>query len=176
MMEMYFYYIDNDYINFLKSYEKEKRGFTCVPNASYWNVSKFTFGAVLKVNDAQYFVPVSSYQKEQQDVILITDKRAKNKSQINKVLGSLRFAYMIPVPIKCLTKLDVNKMPTANSRIHVAKELAFCRRNRDKIQRQAMKTYERVIGKADPNLTRNSCDFSLMEEAFSLYCDNNNIK
>lgn len=44
-----------------------------------------------------------------------------------KVLGSLRFAYMIPAPNNCIKKLDIKQMPTENSRIHVAKELAYCR-------------------------------------------------
>ena len=61
---MYFYYINSDYIEFLKKYEKDKRSFTCVPNAGYWSTDKFTFGAVLEVNGIQYFVPVSSYEKK----------------------------------------------------------------------------------------------------------------
>ena len=172
-MEVYFYYIKEDYIDFLKKYETAQRGFTCVPNAQYWNTNKFTFGAVLEVNEERYFVPVSSYDKKQQDVILMTDKSSKNKG--NKVLGSLRFAYMIPVPKRCIIKLDVNKMPTENSRIHVSKELSFCRRNRDKIQKQAQKTYNRVVGKKFPELTRNSCDFKLLEQAYIIYCQENSI-
>lgn len=96
IMEVNFYYIKEDYIDILKKYEAAQRGFTCVPNAQYWNTNKFTFGAVFEVSGEQYFIPVSSYNKKQQDVILMTDKNSKNKG--NKVLGALRFAYMIPVP------------------------------------------------------------------------------
>ncbi len=79
-MEVNFYYIKEHYnIDFLKKYETAQRGFTCVPNAQYWNTNKFSFGAVLEVNGEQYFVPVSSYDKKQQDVILMTDKNSKNK-------------------------------------------------------------------------------------------------
>lgn len=172
-MEVNFYYIKEDYVDFLKKYETAQRGFTCVPNAQYWNTNKFTFGAVLEVNGEQYFVPVSSYDKKQQDVILMTDKNPKNKS--NKVLGSLRLAYMIPVPKSCIIKVDINKMPTEYSRVHVSKELAFCRRNRDKIQKQAQKTYDRVVGKKFPELIRNSCDFKLLEQAYIIYCQENGI-
>ena len=175
-MELNFYYIKDDYIDFLKRFEKNTRGFTCVPNANYWNTNKFTFGAVLEVNKKQYFVPISSYSKKQQDVILITDKSSKTKTQNNRVLGSLRFAYMIPAPRSCIIKLDINKMPTENSRVHTAKELAFCRRNRDKIQNQARKTYDRVVSKQFPELTRNSCDFKLLEQAYIEYCKQNNIE
>ena len=174
-MDLYFYYIDSKYIDFLKKYEKDRRNYTCVPNAGYWNTNKFTFGAVLVVNGMRYYVPVSSYDKKQQDVILMTDKFAKSKEQRNRVLGSLRFAYMVPAPNYCIMRMDINKMPTATSRVHVSKELAFCRRNRDKIQKQAQKTYERVIGKVDPELSRNSCDFKILEEAYKEYCQQNNL-
>ncbi|MFR7819423.1 type III toxin-antitoxin system ToxN/AbiQ family toxin [Candidatus Pseudoruminococcus sp.] len=173
-MEVYFYYIKEDYVDFLKKYETAKRGFTCVPNAQYWNTNKFTFGAVLEVSGEEYFVPVSSYDKKQQDVILITDKNPRNKG--NKVLGSLRLAYMIPVPKSCIIKVDINKMPTEYSRVHVSKELAFCRRNRDKIQKQAQKTYNRVVSKQFPELTRNSCDFKLLEQAYVVYCQEQGIE
>jgi protein AbiQ len=51
--------VDEEYIDYLKKYECNKRGFTCVPNVSYENINKFTFGAVLNVNNVSNFVPVS---------------------------------------------------------------------------------------------------------------------
>ena len=84
-MDMNFYYADEEYIDFLKKAEKAVRGYTCVPNVSYGNIAKFTFGAVLSVNGINYYVPVSSYSKKQQDTILIKDKSG------TKILGTLRF-------------------------------------------------------------------------------------
>ena len=92
-MDIYFYYIKEDYIVFLKKFEREQIGHTCVPNIQYKTSNKFVFGAVMNISSMSYFVPVSSYNKKQEDVILIRDK--KNRSE---VLGSLRFAYMLPVP------------------------------------------------------------------------------
>lgn len=152
-MELYFYYIQSEYIDYLKTYELKTRGFTCVPNAQYWNTNKFTFGAVFEMSGQSYYVPVSSYHKKQEDVILIKDKKNRKNGQ-SIILGSLRFAYMIPVPKKCIIKLDINKLPTEYSKVHVSKELAFCRRNRDKIKTQALKTYNRVISKKYPELTK----------------------
>ena len=37
-MDMYFYYINSDYIEFLKKYEKDRRSFTCVPNCFIVNI------------------------------------------------------------------------------------------------------------------------------------------
>lgn len=115
-MEIYFYYVNNDYVSFLKEYERKNTGHTCVPNVQYKTSDKFMFGAVMDINRISYFVPVSSYAKKQEDVILIRDK--KNKSDI---LGSLRFAYMLPIPRSCLIKLDINSINNAYSKTHISK-------------------------------------------------------
>lgn len=159
-MDMYFYYVNKDYIEYLKQAEKDFRGFTCVPDVCYQNCNKFVFGAVLSLNDHNYFVPVSSYSKKQQDLILMTDKQ-----DVHKILGSLRFTYMIPVPSECLTKVDINNY---KNRVHISKELAFCRRNRDKIKKQAAKTYYRVNNNID-GIIQHACVFNLLEEACEKY-------
>ena len=113
----YFYYVEDEYINFLKKKEIEKRNFTRVPNVHYWNTKKFVFGAVLEINNMLYFAPVTSYAKSQEDLILLRDKKD------NKILGSIRFNYMIPVPKQCLHKLEIKSLPTEKSRVHTSKEL-----------------------------------------------------
>ena len=59
-----FFYVDGEYIEYLKNVEESNRGFTCVPNVHYWNTNKFVFGAVLLINEIPYFVPVTSYSTE----------------------------------------------------------------------------------------------------------------
>lgn len=162
-MNIFFYYVEPEYIDYLKNYEINNRGFTCVPNVCYGNTKKFVFGAVLNIDGINYFVPVSSYSKKQEDVVLIKDKRNTN------ILGSLRFTYMIPVPNDCLYKVDINSFTSPRSKGHISEELAFCRRNRDKIFKRALKTYDRVIAKTNELLTKNSCDFKLLEKAYKEY-------
>lgn len=93
-----------------------------------------------------YFAPVTSYAKSQEDLILLRDKKD------NKILGSIRFNYMIPVPKQCLHKLEIKSLPTEKSRVHTSKELSFCRRKRDNIYKTALKTYKRVTEKKMKNL------------------------
>ncbi len=162
-MNIYFYYVNSDYIEYLKNYEINRRGFTCVPNVCYGNTKKFVFGAVLSIDSMDYFVPVSSYSKKQEDVILIKDKRNTH------ILGSLRFTYMIPVPHECLHKVNIDLFASPQTKGHISEELAFCRRNRDKIFKRAVKTYNRVVSKTNDLLTRNSCDFKLLEIACREY-------
>ena len=167
-MNLYFYYVDEDYIDYLKQYEINTRGFTCVPNICYGKTQKFIFGAVLNINGTNYFVPVSSYSKKQEDVILMKDKKNTH------ILGSLRFTYMIPVPVECLSKVDINSFSSMKTKGHISEELAFCRRNRDKIFRRTEKTYKRVILKNNELLTKNSCDFLLLEKAYNEYIHKKN--
>lgn len=115
----YFYYVEDEYINFLKKKEIEKRNFTRVPNVHYWNTKKFVFGAVLEINNMLYFAPVTSYAKSQEDLILLRDKKD------NKILGSIRFNYMIPVPKQCLHKLEIKSLPTEKAEFIQVKNYRF---------------------------------------------------
>lgn len=60
---MDFYRVDEEYNKFLQRYEKEKRGITKVPNIRYTDYNKFSFGAVLDINGINYYVSVSSFNK-----------------------------------------------------------------------------------------------------------------
>ena len=163
-----FYYVDTNYINFLKQAEMDARGFTCVPNIQYGGKSlKFVYGAVLNINDVQYFVPVSSQYGKHGEYNL--DIKTKGKV---KYKGSLRFPYMIPVPSGCLKPLLIDEIPQQNRKIRTSKELAFCRKNKDKIERMALHTYEAVIKGKNPKLLSNSCDFKLLEEKCKDYINN----
>jgi protein AbiQ len=163
-MDIRFYYVDTKYIDYLKQYEISHRGFTCVPNVTYANRSKFVYGAVLEINGISYFVPVSSKIKKDQYSMLI-----KTKDKVNPVKGSLRFRYMIPIPHCCLVPLDIKTMIESGRQRLVMNELAACRKNRDAIFKHAMRTYSDVITYTTPALKNNSCDFLLLEKAYHEY-------
>ena len=77
---------------------------------------------------------------------------------------------MIPVPTECLIKLDVKKIPDNNEKIRISKELAFCRKNKDKIEKFAQMTYADIVNQKNEKLVSNSCDFKLLEQAYIEYC------
>ena len=92
--------------------------------------------------------------------------------------GKIAYCFSIIgdiVPNECLHKLDINNLPTEQNRVHTSKELAFCRRNREKIYKLALKTYSRVTKGTDILLKNNSCDFKLLEQAYTDYCKTNKI-
>ena len=86
-MKLSFYYVDQGYIEYLKEKEIEYRGFTTVPNLNYANKTKFVYGVVMQIDELNYFVPVTSYNKSKEDNIVI--KVTEHK--IIKSVGSLRF-------------------------------------------------------------------------------------
>ncbi len=74
MDKLNFYTVDLKYVEFLQNTEKEKRGFSRVPNMEYGNQrkSKFLCGVVLQISDIHYYVPVTSYKQQKPDNFLIT--------------------------------------------------------------------------------------------------------
>ena len=161
---MDFYRINEEYIHFLQKYEKEKRGVTKVPNIHYAERNKFAFGAILKVNSINYYVSVSSFDKKQEANILIRVSGDKKK-----VMGSLRFNYMVPVPDECLKKLVIKEVEDEKYRILLNKEYQFCMKYADKIQKKAEKIYKMVTSNQKQILTDNSCDFNLLEQGYREY-------
>ena len=88
-----------------------------------------------------------------------------------KIKGSLRFNFMIPIPEKCLQRLVIKDIKDAKYRLLVNKEYNFCIANKERIEKKARKIYNMVIANKKQKLTNNSCDFALLEEACMNYCD-----
>ena len=161
-MKISFYYVDTDYINYLKDIEINDRGFTTVPNVEYTKKHKFVYGVVLSINDVNYYVPISSYKKQQEDNLLIKIENHKKMT----VAGSMRFNYMIPVPKACLTAVDFSSSDfTEQEKVMLRKEYKACLKMLSQIQKRAKKTYDRVLSGRNEELIKNSCRFELLEKA-----------
>lgn len=163
---MNFYRINEEYNRFLQEYEKKQRGITKVPNIRYTDRNKFAFGAVMKVNNMNYYVSVSSFDKKQEANILIRVPGDKKE-----IKGSLRFNYMIPVPKECLEKLVIKDIKDEKYRVLLNKEYQFCKKNADRIQKKANKIYQMVISNRKQILTDNSCAFQILEEGYREYIE-----
>ena len=158
MEKLNFYFVDKDYVDFLKQAETEKRGFSRVPNVDYdaGRKPKFLCGVVLKVHGTDYYAPLSSFKQQRPDNYLI-------KAEDGRVVSSLRFNYMFPVPRE-LTKIRwIYNEPDRAYRSLLSQELRHCIDNQETIQRLAERTYRRVLLGKDKGLVANSCDFVLLE-------------
>lgn len=160
MQKLNFYTISLDYVSYLKKEEESRRGFSRVPNVDYGDKRKpkFLCGIVLQVNGMDYYVPVSSYKQKKPDNFLIEDRNGR-------ILASLRFNYMFPIPKGLAIERIISKEPDLAYRALLSQELRFCIKNQEQIQKLAARTYRRVILGKDPGLVKNSCDFVFLEEA-----------
>ena len=164
MDKLNFYTVDLRYVNFLKNVEQEKRGFSRVPNMDYGTQRKpkFLCGVVLQVNSINYYVPVTSYKQQKPDNFLI-------KAANGQVVSSLRFNYMFPVPDQLISVRIIADEPDRAYRALLSQELRYCIKNQGTIQHLAERTYKRVLLGKDLGLVANSCDFRLLEQAYSSY-------
>ena len=160
MQKLNFYTVSLDYVSYLKKEEESRRGFSRVPNVDYGDKRKpkFLCGIVLQVNGMDYYVPVSSYKQKKPDNFLIEDRNGR-------ILASLRFNYMFPIPKGLAIERIISKEPDLVYRALLSQELRFCIKNQEQIQKLAARTYRRVILGKDPGLVKNSCDFVFLEEA-----------
>lgn len=164
MENLNFYTVDLKYVAFLQKSEEEHRGFCRIPNMNYGKQRKpkFLCGIVLRIKEQDYYVPVSSYKKKKPDNFLI-------KAANGKVVSSLRFNYMFPVPKELISERKIATEPDRAYRALLSQELQFCVKNQDEIRRLAERTYRRVLLGKDPGLVANSCDFLLLEERCVAY-------
>lgn len=163
-MELFFYDVDIDYVNYLKSTEIKKRGFTRVPDIKYQDKRKMVCGVVLEINNFKYYVPVSSYKKKQPNNLLIRLEDDK----FNQIKGSLRFNYMFPVDDQYISMRDFDK-ETYSRKEFLRRQWIYCNSILDDIKQMAKNTYNGVINGIDPLLVDASCDFKLLEDAAKNY-------
>lgn len=164
MENLNFYTVDLDYVNFLKEAETKKRGFSRVPNMDYGKdrKDKFLCGVVLEVNGQDYYVPVSSFKEQRSDNFLIY-------AETGRVVSSLRFNYMFPVPKELVAVRRVATEPDQRYRRLLLQELQYCIDNQETIRKLAKRTHKRVLQGHNPGLVANSCDFLLLEEKCRAY-------
>ena len=72
--------------------------------------------------------------------------------------------------------LNISEISNNTQKERVRKELAYCRKFKDKIEKQAEKTYHRIVDKVNDKLVHNSCDFKLLEQAYIKYCIDNGLE
>lgn len=150
-----FYEVDNDYIKYIK-----EKGDNKIPNINYKKHKKFFCGIVFTINNLNYFAPVSSYNKKVNTNFLIMDKERTTKEY--KPISSLRFSFMFPCPIECLSQKNFAKEELKYQNL-LRKELHYCNKHREEIVRLANRVY-RLGLKENTRKKFNICNFKKLEE------------
>lgn len=76
---------------------------------------------------------------------------------------------MSSVPDQVISVRIVADKPDRAYRSLLSQELRYCIKNQETIQHLAERTYKRVLLGENPGLVANSCDFRLLEQAYSSY-------
>jgi protein AbiQ len=128
-----FYYVDETYVDFLKSYDAR------VPNVSGpdYKHNKFFIGVILSVGDKNYFAPISSYTET-------NDVTFNIKGQGNHIISSIRMNYMFPVADGTYKELSFDKLEPGYRELCNG-ELRFCNRNQKEIIELARNIYNKQV-------------------------------
>jgi protein AbiQ len=157
--QLLFYEVSADYISFILRVDPK------IPKVDYSATSKydkFLCGIVLKVNNYNYFAPISSFKTPQRTNIIIQNEEGKS-------LSSIRFSFMIPVPLCAITVKDFSKESSPYYRRLLDWELKYCQKNEKAIYRKAKYVYNTVVSNRDPIMVKNCCNFTALEVACDEY-------
>lgn len=162
MAKFEFYEVNRDYVDFLRQADSK------IPNLSYSIHEKFVCGILFRLHGMDYFAPVSSFPKQQRTNFLM-------KNEQGKVMGSLRFSFMFPIPPAMLTRKEFALEEPHYKRL-LMEEIQFCNTHQQKIMQKASYVYEGVTVRMDETLVRNCCDFDRLEEQCRRYCRQNRLQ
>ena len=165
---MKLYEITDEYINYLRNFD----------NRVYDNkedkrkVMRKYLGIVLKINELNYYIPMSSPKKSdyknhdiRKSVIpIIRIISNEEVDDIPVLKGTLRISNMIPVPDSELILYEPKNEKNKNYKILVEKELEFIGKNEELIKKYANILYKQKINNYDVSYIKNVVDFKLLEE------------
>ena len=161
-----FYIIDEDYINYLKRFDK---------HIAYNKSQKRPYiGVVIIVEENYYFAPLFSPKPKQKtykdNLTFFKIVNIKNKAD----LGIIRFSDMIPVPQESVYLLDTKDKSYGYKRL-LSEQYNYINipSNREKIIYKARKIYNIVTKDSKTNMLKFykdlSCDFKKLEEKCAEY-------
>ena len=159
-MNFSFYTVSTDYCDFLRGFDP------CVPYTMDKKSVRPFVGIVLNVNGFNYYAPLTSPKPKH--------LKMKNQTDFLKinggVWGAINFNNMIPVPLECLNKVEINILitdakPDKDYKNLLSNQLSWCNSNKERITKQAEKLYNMIIsGKAAESLRERCCKFAVDEQ------------
>lgn len=151
-----FYDIDESYIQFLKTIDKQ------VPNVKYDSNNKFVCGVVLDINGVKYYAPISHKTDKQQTSLQIFDNGIP--------ISTIRFSFMIPAFDDVLTVKNFKDIAKVNPPYAslLQAEYSYCSSHIKDIEAKALAVYKIGCNK-NHRLNFTCCDFKKLEEKYMDY-------
>lgn len=158
MKNLKLYYIDDDYIEYLRSFDEK------VP----YNKSKTRpyVGIVYEYKGVNYFAPLASPKPKH---LKISNKAIDVFKIDNGKLGIINLNNMLPTPLECLTEV----LPTLNDITYktlLEKQLTYLNDNKNKLYKKVnffQVQYKR--NKIDDFILQRCCNFELLETKCNKY-------
>ena len=182
-MNLKFYTINKDYINFLRSYPKLSNVFDNKETTS--NFYRKYLGVVLSINEYKYYVPLASPKSSdyiatdngktiRKSIIPIIRIAVENTQGTLELKGTLKLSNMIPVPDNMLTYYDFSTETNTNYKILMEKEYDFIKKNKKLILKNASILYKQKtkenelysIKDKTPKYLKTVVDFKYAEEIY----------
>ena len=172
MIKFKWYFVNKDYIDYLKKYDK------FIQNINYGeNALKPYVGIVFKINNFNYFAPISSmknkYQNLKEDKDLIKIKSNK------KVLGIINLNNMLPITLNQVQELKFNNIEQFRKFKNgyekekyislLNRELVVINKRSEEIIIKSKFIYFEKINNPNSNLSKRCCNFKLLEEKCQKY-------
>ena len=174
---MKLYSISDDYIKYLRTFDKRVYD---NKEEIRKNTRKY-LGIVLKINDLNYYIPMSSPKKSdyRDNKILksiIPIIRIISEEEVHGIpvlKGTLRLSNMIPVPESELILYEPKLEKNKNYKILIEKELEFIGKNEDMIKKFAKIIYNQKTNSYKVSYINNVIDFKMLEQKCLEYIKRN---
>ena len=152
-MNLKLYSIDDNYINYLRKYDK-KVPFNKTKTRPY-------IGIVYKYNGNNYFAPLSSPKEKH---LKINDK-AIDIYKIDKgILGVINLNNMIPAPMECLTEV-LKTITDKTYKILLEKQITYINDNKKELLKKVNQFQLRYRKEhLSETIINRCCNFILLEE------------
>jgi protein AbiQ len=164
MQKIRFYKIDLNYVKYLWKFDNKVQ--YDIYKSDDYNKKRPYIGVVLEINDFRYFAPLEHPR--------ISHRKLKSNPHILKINngrhGLIAFNNMIPVKESQLINFDF-KDEDANYQEILRSQFIFCDNNKERINKHAQNTYNKVVIKKDPFFISICCNFKLLEEKCLKYIE-----
>lgn len=179
MEKLKLYVVNADYIRYLYGIDNK---------VMFWDSKHYTterkyIGIVLKINDFEYFAPLSSpkesdyfYKKSEKLIRKNTIPIIRLVTNKGKLLGKVKLSNMIPVKKECITLYDIDGESDKKYRDLILDEMICIRKSKKEILKNARVLYnQKTTGYSNINYLEYTVDFKLLENACIKYVSNNKM-
>ena len=165
---MRLYSVSDDYIEYLRNVFPRVYS-NKIANRKH---TRKYLGVVFKLNDFNYYIPLSS-PKDAHDYIILNDKKVIRKDSIivirmvvkGTLKGTLQIGTMIPVPDKALIQYNLQDEQDISYKELVQDEIIFIRKNTNRIIKTAKLLYSKKTKGTHKNpVIDKVLDFKSIEE------------